>query len=356
MRKLLILGGGYGGLRVIQKLLSTKNMTGTDITLIEKEPYHSLKTEFYALAAGTVADTHLRMSFPNDVRLELKFETVTEIDLEKNAVNLSNGESQAYDDLVIALGCEDKYHNVPGAPENTLSIQSMRKARTTYHKLQNVGANGTVAIVGGGLSGVELASELRESRPDLNIKMFDRGQNILSMFPEKLYNYVTEWLVDHNIEIINKANITKVEPNVLYNHDEPAAADAIIWTAGIQANEVVRDLETDKDKMGRVKITKYYEIPGFKNAYVIGDCASVDHAPSAQLAEAQAEQLVSILTKKWTGEELPEELPKIKLKGVLGSLGKKHGFGLMGEKALTGRVPRVLKSGVLWMYKHHTGY
>ncbi|MFA9560048.1 NAD(P)/FAD-dependent oxidoreductase [Evansella sp. AB-rgal1] len=356
MRNLLILGGGYGGFRIIQRLLASSTIKDVSITLIEKEPYHSLKTEFYALAAGTVADTHLRLSFPNDVRLELKFEAVSEIMLENQIVKLSNGDELSYDDLIIGLGCEDKYHNVPGAAENTLSIQSMRRARKTYHVLQSVKANGKVAIVGGGLSGVELASELRESRRDLHVQLYDRGKNILSMFPPKLYHYVTDWLLENDVEIINEANITKVEREVIYNHGNPVEVDAIIWTAGIQANQIVRQLDVDKDNMGRVRVTKHYHIPGYKNVFVVGDCAALDHAPSAQLAESQAEQIVMLLEKKWNGEEFPEMMPKIKLKGVLGSLGKKHGFGLMGEKALTGRVPRVLKSGVLWMYKHHSGY
>ncbi|MBU9722126.1 MULTISPECIES: NAD(P)/FAD-dependent oxidoreductase [Bacillaceae] len=356
MRNLLILGGGYGGLRVIHKLLAVKNLKNTTITLIEKEPYHSLKTEFYALAAGTVADTHLRVSFPNDVRLELKFESVSNIMLEKKMVQLGNGESLPYDDLIIGLGCEDRYHGVPGADKYTLSIQSMRRARKTYQVLQGIRANGSVAIVGGGLSGVELASELRESRPDLNVKIFDRGKNILSMFPAKLYTYVQNWLKDHQVEIISEANITKVEPETLYNHDQAHAMDAIIWTAGIQANKSVRELDVEKDNIGRVKVTKYHHIPGYEDVFVVGDCAALNHAPSAQLAEAQAEQISMLLVKKWNDEPYPEEMPKIKLKGVLGSLGKKHGFGLMGEKALTGRVPRVLKSGVLWMYKYHSGH
>ncbi|MDG5788892.1 FAD-dependent oxidoreductase [Evansella sp. AB-P1] len=355
MRNLLILGGGYGGFRVIQKLLTSTSMRDITITLIEKEPYHSLKTEFYALAAGTVADKHLRLAFPNDVRLELKFEKVTEIILEEQQVKLSNGEYLEYDDIVIGLGCEDKYHNVPGASENTLSIQSMGRARKTYHVLQKIRPEGTIAIVGGGLSGVELASELRESRPDLNVKLYDRGKNILSMFPAKLYNYVTEWLIENGVEIISEANITKAEKTVLYNHGNPINVDAIIWTAGIQANQIVRQLDVEKDSIGRVLVTKYHHIPGYDNAFVVGDCAALDHAPSAQLAEGQAEQIAFLLLKKWNGEKFPEEMPRIKLKGVLGSLGKKHGFGLMGEKALTGRVPRVLKSGVLWMYKHHSG-
>lgn len=356
MRNLVVLGGGYGGLRAIQKLLNQKDLEEISVTLIEKEAYHSLKTEFYALAAGTVADNHLRISFPKDVRLELKFETVKKIQLESNEIELLNGEFIPYDDLIIGLGCEDKHHGVPGAVENTLSIQTMRRARKTYQVLQGVKPNGRVSIVGGGLSGVELASELRESRPDLEIMLLDRGENILSMFPSRLYNYVTDWLIENNVTLVNRANITKVEPNVLYNHDDPIEADAIIWTAGIQANKIVRELDVESDHMGRVHVTKYHHLNDNDNVFVVGDCAASSHAPSAQLAEAQAEQVAMLLLKKWTDEPYPDEMPKIKLKGVLGSLGKKHGFGLMGEKSLTGRVPRVLKSGVLWMYKNHSGH
>jgi NADH dehydrogenase len=61
------------------------------------------------------------------------------------------------------------------------------------------------------------------------------------------------------------------------------------------------------------------------------------------------------LKKRWNGEEPPTEFPTIKLKGVLGSLGKKHGFGMMADRAITGRVARLLKSGVLWLYKYHNG-
>jgi NADH dehydrogenase len=355
VRNLIILGGGYGGLRVIQKLLNEQDVKDVSITLIEKEAYHSLKTEFYALAAGTVADRHLRLSFPNDVRLQLLFETVNHIHLDENKVETASGQYFSYDDLIIGLGCEDKHHGVPGAQENSLSIQSMRRARKTYQVLHSVKPNGRVCIVGGGLSGVELASELRESRPDLDIRLFDRGENILSMFPAKLYNYVTDWLVNNGVTIVNKANITKVERHVIYNHDDPIEADAIIWTAGIQANKIVRELDVDKDYMGRLYTTDYHHLHDYPNVFVIGDCAASDHAPSAQLAEAQAERVAMLLNKKWHHEPYPDEMPKIKLKGVLGSLGKKHGFGLMGEKSLTGRVPRVLKSGVLWMYKHHSG-
>lgn len=353
--QLVILGGGYGGMRILQRLLTNDLPDDIHITLIDKMPYHCLKTEYYALAAGTESDIQLRVPFPTDPRLSVKYGKVEGIDLEHKLVQIENDELVSYDTLIISLGCEDKYHGIPGASEYTLSIQSMESTRKTYQVINNVRPNGVVAIVGAGLSGVEIASELRESRSDLQIKLFDRGEIVLSMFPRRLSEYVQNWFETNGVEVINKSNITKVEKNLLYNHDEPIECDAIVWTAGIQPIKPVRDLNVEKDSQGRVVITNHHHLPNDENVFVCGDCASLPHAPSAQLAEEQAEQIVMVLKKRWNNEELPEKLPQIKLKGVLGSLGKKHGFGQLGDKTLIGRMPRFLKSGVLWMYKHHTG-
>ncbi|MEH7237050.1 NAD(P)/FAD-dependent oxidoreductase [Bacillus sp. JJ1562] len=355
MKNLVILGGGYGGMRILHRLLPHQLPEDIQITLLDRAPYHSLKTEFYALAAGTISDSHVRVTFPEHPRLHVKFGEVTGIDMNEKLVHIKDDDSISYDDLVIGLGCEDKYHNVPGAKEFTYSIQSIDNARATYQRLNNLPAGATVSIVGAGLSGVELASELHESRADLQVKLFDRGNHILSAFPEKLSMYVENWFDKNEVEIINNSNITRVEENILFNNDQPVQSDVVVWTAGIQPNKVVRDLDVEKDGSGRVVLTTQHNLPNDEHVYVVGDCASMPHAPSAQLAEGQAEQIVQVLLKRWKGEAPPTEFPKIKLKGVLGSLGKKEGFGLVAERTLTGRVPRMLKSGVLWMYKYHNG-
>ncbi|URM33652.1 NAD(P)/FAD-dependent oxidoreductase [Cytobacillus firmus] len=355
MKNLVILGGGYGGMRALARLLPNQLPDDVSITLIDRVPYHCLKTEYYALAAGTISDQHVRVSFPEHQRLTIKYGEVTKISIEENKVYLQDEEPVSYDDIIIGLGCEDKYHNVPGADIHTYSIQTIEKSRRTYQALNNLSPGSVVGIVGAGLSGVELASELNESRPDLKVKLFDRGKHILSAFSERLSTYVENWFLEHNVEIINQSNITKVEEKTLYNHDEAIHCDAIVWTAGIQPTKVVRDMNVEKDPQGRVVLTRHHNIPGNEHVYVVGDCASLPHAPSAQLAEGQAEQIVQILLKRWKGEDLPETLPVIKLKGVLGSLGKKHGFGLVAERPITGRVARLLKSGILWMYKYHNG-
>lgn len=339
-------------MRVLKRLLNSSDLPeNIQLTLIDRVPYHCLKTEYYALAAGTISDHHVRVTFPDHPRLNIKYGEVTSIDVKEKKVLLKDQDAVSYDDLVIGLGCEDKYHNVPGADQFTLSIQTIDKSRQTYQILNNLHANAVVAVVGAGLSGVELASELRESRPDLTIKLFDRGDMILSAYKKRLSNYVQNWFVEHGVEVINNSNVTKVEEGALYNHDEKVECDAIVWTAGIQPSRIVRDLDVEKDSQGRVVLTEHHHLPTEEHVYVVGDCASLPYAPSAQLAEEQAEQISQVLLARWNEQPLPE-MNEIKLKGVMGSLGKKSGFGTMGSTALIGRVPRLLKSGILWLYKY----
>jgi NADH dehydrogenase len=355
MKRLVILGGGYGGLRIIERVLTPDLPDNVFVTLVDRMPFHGLKTEYYALAAGTEPEQAIRVPFPSDPRLTIKHGEVTGVDLEERLVRFANGDTLAYDWLVIALGCEDRYHDIPGADVFTHSIQTLAATRNTYAAVNNVNPYGTVTIVGGGLSGVEVASELRESRPDLNIRIVDRGESILSPFPKKLQQYASQWFIEHDVQLVSMANVNRVEKGVVYNHNQPLETDAIIWTAGIQANRIVRELPIELDNIGRAVLNKYHQIPTHPNVYVVGDCASLPFAPSAQLAEVQGEQIAMMLKKDIKGEEYPAALPQIKLKGVLGSLGKKEGFGVMGKVSLVGQMPRVMKSGVLWMYKKHLG-
>jgi len=354
MKNLVLLGGGYGNMRVMQRLLPSALPEEYNITLIDKIPFQGLKTEYYALAAGTESDKDIRLEFPKDQRLNQTFGEITAIDLDQQIISV--GDSQVdYDELIIGLGCEDKYHNVPGADIHTYSIQTITQARKTYQAIANLPAGSTVGIVGAGLSGIELASELRESRSDLKIKLFDRGERILPAFPEKLSKYVKKWFDKHHVEVIPKSNVVRVDPGLLYNNNETHEVDICVWTAGIQPVEIVRNLPVEFGEGSRVRVNQYHQIPTHPNVYVVGDCALLPHAPSAQLAEVQAEQIVDILKMQWDGKPLPDKMPDLKLQGFVGSLGDKEGFAYLLDRTVTGRIARIMKSGILWLYKYHNG-
>lgn len=351
MRNLVLLGGGYGNMRILLRLLPNNFPEDMYITLVDRTPFHSLKTEFYALAAGTSTDKEVRVKFPEHERLKTVFGEITNINRADKVIELGNGQQIPFDDLVIGLGCEDNYHAVPGAEENTYSIQTIAKSRETFNRLCGLPSGSSVGIVGAGLSGIELASELRESREDLKIKLFDRSPRILKDFPEKLSKYVKSWFEKNNVEVIPESNITKVEQTKLYNHDQVNEVDAVVWTAGVQPVKIVREIDAEKDRIGRPIVTQYFNLPNDENVYVVGDCASSTFSPSAQLAEEQAEQIVKVLKLRWDEKPLPEQMPEIKLKGFMGSLGKKQGFVYLADTTVTGRIARLMKSGLLWMYK-----
>ncbi|TVY08512.1 NAD(P)/FAD-dependent oxidoreductase [Paenibacillus cremeus] len=354
MKKLVILGGGYGGLTVAKELLEGDVPSDTVIILVDRMPYQGLKTEYYALAAGTVSDKDIRVQFPVDPRLILKYGEVLSVDPEQKLIRFENDEPLSYDWLVIALGCVDKYHGISGAQEFSHSIQTLSATRKTYQVVNDINPYGQVTIVGGGLSGVEVAAELRESRADLNIRILDRGASVLSPFPEKLQRFVREWMLEHDIELRSHIALCNLEGGILYNQQELIYTDMTIWTAGIQPSPIVQNLNLPKDNQGRLTINEYHQLPSYNEIFVVGDCAALPFSPSGQAAEAQGKQVAEVLQAIWKNET--PRLGKIKLRGVLGSLGKKSGFGLMGKRTvMVGMVPRALKTGVLWKSKRHLG-
>jgi NADH dehydrogenase len=354
MKKFVILGGGYGGLTIANQLLEKDLPQDTVIVMVDRMPFQGLKTEYYALASGTIAETHIRISFPVDPRLILTYGEISGVDLESKQIHFANREPLDYDWLVIGLGCVDNYHGIVGAEAYSHSIQTFGQTRATYHKVNDVAPYGQVSIIGGGLSGVEMVAELRESRPDLNIRLIDRGPSLLSGFPANLQKYVREWMDLHQIEQKTHVSLTRLDGGDLYNNDEIIRTDVTIWTAGIQPSPIVQALNVDKDNQGRVMLNAYHQIPTHPEVYVVGDCANLPFSPSAQAAEAQGKQIAEVVQALWEGET--PRLGKIKLKGVLGSLGKKSGFGIMGKRTvMTGKIARALKSGVLWMSKRHFG-
>ena len=349
-KNFVIIGGGYGGITIAKQLLAGHIPKNRQIILVDQMPFQALKTEYYSLAAGTISDLELRIPFPTHEQLIHKYGEVVSVDLQKKKIFFRyDCEPLHYDQLVIGLGCTDQFYNIPGAEKYSCSIQSLSKTRDTYLRLSETKPYGTVHVIGGGLSGVEIAAELRESRPDLNICLLDRGKRVLSSFPEKLSNYVLAWFKQHEVNIRSSVCVSRIEHGIIHNQKETMMTNHIVWTAGIQPVKVVQDLFVDKDAYGRVLLNEHYQIPKYKEVYVVGDCASLPFAPSGQAAEIQGEQIARIQQALWKGKKRKPQA--LHLRGTLGSLGKKAGFGLMGQTSIIGRVPRILKSGVLWKSK-----
>lgn len=353
MKRLVVLGGGYGGTKVVAGLLNHQLSEDIDITVVDRDPYQSLKTEFYSIAAGTAADKDMRVAFPDDKRVRYVFGEVIKINTDNQEIILEGKSTHVpYDYLVVALGCEDNYHGIEGAEEYTESVQTFQKVRKTSTAVGNLPAYGKVAIVGAGLSGIEVAAEIRESRPDLNIRLLDRGSSVLKAFNPKIREYVESWFVENQVEVLHHANVEYVEKSGVCNDGICYIDDVTIWTAGVQPHYLARSLPFEKDQQDKIIVNDFYQVPENPSVYVVGDCASSVHSPSGQLAMQQGEQIADILLDVLHDKQ-PKKPREVKLKGTLGSLGKSDGFGNMFQQPFTGLVPRIAKSGVLWLSKRH---
>src|SRR5690625_5913601 len=296
MKRLVVLGGGYGGLKVILGLLENQLPEDIEIILIDRNPYHSIKTEFYTIAAGTSAEKDIRLAFPDDKRVQYVYGEINKIDTENEEISFSDSSKTVpYDYLVIGLGCEDNYHGIKGAQEFTNSVQTFQNARYTGLAVCNLKAYGKVSIVGAGLSGIEVASEIRESRPDLNIRLLDRGSTVLKAFDSKIQQYVSEWFTENDVDVLHHANVEYVEKDGVCNNGICYVNDVTIWTAGVQPNHLVRALPFETDKYDKVLVNDFYQTKTHENIYVIGDNASSEYSPSAQLAGQQGEQIAHVL-------------------------------------------------------------
>src|SRR5690348_11657864 len=115
MKRFVILGGGYGGLTVANELLDGNLPDDVVVVLIDRMPFQGLKTEYYALVAGTSPEIDLRVQFPSDPRLIVTYGEVTDIDMYAKQIMMAGQEPLDYEWLVIALGCTDNYHGIEGA-------------------------------------------------------------------------------------------------------------------------------------------------------------------------------------------------------------------------------------------------
>src|SRR5699024_5958515 len=189
-------------------------------------------------------------------------------------------------------------------------------------------------------------------RPDLNIRLLDRGGSVLSAFDPKIQTYVADWFVRNDVEVLHYANVEYVEKDGVCNNGICYVNDVTIWTAGVQPHHIVRALPFEKDNQNKIIVNSLFQIPKHENIYVIGDNASSELSPSGQLAGQQGEQVATILADVFQGRT-PREPKEIRLRGTLGSLGKSDGFGSMFSQSLTGLLPRLTKSGILWLQKRH---
>lgn len=359
MKRVIVIGGGYGGLRAVEQL---SGIEGLAITLIDKHPYHYLQTEAYGYIAGRfdlheVAIDLKNWCFGFKNHVEFIHDEVTFVDLENKSVHLSEGELP-YDYAVIAIGAETNFFSfIEGLRENSFGVKKLQNAfnfRTAFEKLlyskiehPSDEAEGAlnIAIGGAGLSGVEIAAEMAdvikkhtqsigESARQIRICLIDAGSNILPGMSEYIVSNTRERLESLGISIMTNAFIQRVERSTLHFKDGRELDFVfMIFTGGIKVPPLKLSREVERNSINQFLLDTHLRLSGQKDLFAIGDCVEIRDAkgnilaPTAQTAERSAEYVAQSI--KLALQNLEPKPFDASIEGVFVALGGKYAVGEM---------------------------
>src|SRR4051794_32981001 len=171
---IVVLGAGYAGAIAAGRLARRLRREDVAITLVNAEPDFVERVRLHQLATGQALRPRPLAEMFAGTGVTLRIARVTGVDADCRTVTLSDGEI-SYDTLVYALGSHSNDHDVPGAAEHAYEIGGRAGALRLRDRLAHLQAGQTVAVVGGGLTGLEAATEIAEARPDLDVALATRG-------------------------------------------------------------------------------------------------------------------------------------------------------------------------------------
>ncbi|SDM95093.1 NADH dehydrogenase [Fictibacillus solisalsi] len=370
--KILIIGGGYGGMMSAVRLEKELGLNNAEITLVNKHNYHYQTTWLHENAAGTLHHDRTRIMIDDIIdtnKINFVQDTVVEIKKDEKRVILQNGEL-TYDYLVIALGSDPETFGIQGLKENAMSIRSINSVREirehidyNFARYNNEGQKQeliNIVVGGAGFTGIEFVGELADRVPELckeydiprekvRIINIEAAPNVLPGFDEELVEYAINNLERRGVEFLVNTPIKECnEDGVLLASGEEIKAATVVWTGGVRGNHLVEEAGFETMR-GRVKVDKDLRMPGYDYIFVVGDCALIineeinrPYPPTAQIAIQQAYTLARNLKTLINGGGKMEEFT-FDNKGTVASLGKGEAIGVVGNKKLFGSTASAMK-------------
>jgi NADH:ubiquinone reductase (H+-translocating) len=331
MKKLVIVGGGFGGLKLARKL---GNHPGFEITLIDRFNYHQFQPLFYQVATGSLDASNisfpLRKLFHKSKNVRLRVAEMKEIDAPNNRVITHIGNFD-YDYLVLATGADTNFFNNAALAENSFPMKSTVEALQLRHRLiQNfedaLQASHaadlkellTIVVVGGGPTGVELSGAIAEMRrnvlprdyPEIDftqmrILLLEGAGRTLSSMRSVSSERSQKYLEKLGVEVKTGALVKEYDGRLItLQNGEQIASRLVIWAAGIRGN-IPAGIDASLIARGnRIKVNRYNRVGGFENIFAIGDLCYMEtpaypqaHPQVAQTAIQQAALLAENLKR-----------------------------------------------------------
>lgn len=266
--RVIILGGGYAGLSCALRLAG-RARGRVSITLVNASEHFVERIRLHQQAVGQRLVVRELRSMLVGTGISLKVGRVTGIDPRGEV--LVEGERLPFDRLVVALGSQVDRDTVPGIREHAFTLDSASSAELAA-KLPAIAARGgRLAVIGGGLTGIEGASELAESHPGLQVELISAGE-LGEGLSEEGRAYLRETLEQRGVTL-TRGRVRRIQAGAVELEDGTVSFDACVWAGGFVSPQVVRESGMRVNARGQLLVDSLLRVLGHENIYAIGDSA-----------------------------------------------------------------------------------
>ncbi|MFC9682402.1 NAD(P)/FAD-dependent oxidoreductase [Streptomyces sp. NPDC056948] len=369
--RIVVLGAGYTGAIAAGRLARRLHREDVAITLVNAEPDFVERVRMHQLAAGQDLTPRPFSEMFAGTGVELKLAKVTGVDVDRRTVAVVDAsgpgepetEELEYDTLVYALGSGWNDQGVPGVAEHAHQIAGRPGALRLRERLARLDAGESVVVVGGGLTGLEAATEIAEARPDLDVALAARGE-LGDWLSSKGRRHLRKVCGKLGITVHENSSVTGVGADHVTTADgETIPAAATVWTTGFAVHPIAQATTLDVDDTGQILVDGTMRSVSHPDVYAVGD-AALAMGPgdkplrmSCASGTPMAWQAADAIAARLTGGKLPN-VPLRYFNQCI-SLGRKEGLiqyvtadDRAVRAALTGRFAAAYKElickGAAW--------
>lgn len=374
----VVIGGGFAGLNIVQGL---KNAP-CKITIVDKTNSHVFQPLLYQVATASLTESSIsqpiREIFKNQQNVNVLMGCAIGIDQDAKHVFFHDGRTLKYDTLILAIGASHSYFGNPQFEAFAPGLKTLEDAYKIKERLllaferAEKSVNPTESmehmvfiVIGAGPTGVELAgsiAELKNVTLKKNFRHIDPKQarviliegfsEVLPPYPGSLRKRAHQDLVDLGVEVWTDTKVTNIVAHGVETEKGFIQAEAVIWAAGNEASKVLKTLNTELDRQGRVIVTEHLHLFNDTNVFVIGDAAHFkgkNNLPLPAIAPVAIQMgtyLSKYLKKRWKGQK---NIPPFKYfdKGMMATIGSYRAVAVSGKLKLKGFI-----AWIAWLLIH----
>ncbi|WP_020409242.1 NAD(P)/FAD-dependent oxidoreductase [Hahella ganghwensis] len=271
--KVLVLGGGYAGLMAVSRLRQSRQPV--DITLVDSKPYFEQRIRLHEVMAGKQVDRLDYRKVLNQAGVTFIQARVVAIKAEEKQVLVDSKEgerSKPYDILVYALGSSMNETAVPGVQEFAYCINTYQQATALSEKLSAVDK---VTVIGGGLSAIEISSELAEAYPQLTVQMVCRGK-VAEDYLDEAREYLMDRFRNLGVQVYEEQTVEEIQASCCrLGNGERLDHGLCIWAGGFTVSPLAMQSGLEVDDIGRVVTDPCLRAVSDNAIYAVGDAARI---------------------------------------------------------------------------------